>query len=384
MPTLSGRYARHLPVRLLSVQTIRDGGGAEHALIGMIRQLVAAGWECHVAIASPPALAEEYAAAGAVLHVVPMERLTGSEGWKHWVRFAAGWPVSVARLARLARRLDVDVIHTNSLHYLAGWAAAWLSRRPHVWHAREIVVQSRLALGVERWLARRFAVRVVAVSEAVAAQLDPANVVVIFDEPDPASFQPAAAGKFRSRVGLADDLSLDGSVARIDVWKGFDVLLDAWTKVRASRPDAHLVVAGGSVGGKDEYAAGLARRAAGLDGVSWLGPRRDVAELMADLDAFVQVSTEPEPYGLVLAEALACGVPVVGGDRAGPVEILAGLPPAAGRLVPAGDPDALADAVLAILPAGPSSTALRAARSPLRTPGWPAFASLFSEVARTH
>jgi glycosyltransferase involved in cell wall biosynthesis len=367
-------------LRLLSIQTIRDGGGGEHALIDMIRQLVAAGWECHVAIASPPVLAEQYAAAGAVLHIVPMERLTLSEGWQHWVRFGAAWPVSVWRLFRLARRLDVDVVHTNSLHSLFGWAVAWLARRPHVWHAREIVVQSRLALRVERLLARRFAVRVVAVSDAVAAQLDPANVVVILDEPDPARFRPDRAGRFRSRVGLGDHTSVVGSVARIDVWKGFDVLLDAWTKIRTSRPDAHLLVAGAAVGGKDEYAAGLARRAAQLGGVSWLGPRRDVAELMADLDAFVQVSTEPEPYGLVLVEALACGVPVVGGDRGGPVEIFEGLPPEAGRLVPAGDPDALADAVVAVLPAGPSSAAARAARAPLRTPGRPPFAELFTEV----
>ena len=100
----------------------------------------------------------------------------------------------MARLARLARRLDADVIHTNSLHSLYGWAAAVVSRRPHVWHAREVVVQSGAALRLERFLCRHFATRVIAVSYAVAAQLDPANVVVLDEHLDVEEFAPPAPG----------------------------------------------------------------------------------------------------------------------------------------------------------------------------------------------
>ena len=60
---------------------------------------------------------------------------------------------------------------------------------PHVWHAREVVIQSRAALALERFLCRRFAERVIAVSNVVADQLDPANVVVLDDPFDPDEFQ---------------------------------------------------------------------------------------------------------------------------------------------------------------------------------------------------
>src|SRR5579883_765342 len=50
--------------RVLSVQPVSDGGGSEHALVAMIRQLTSAGWECHVALPGPPVLADEYGAAG--------------------------------------------------------------------------------------------------------------------------------------------------------------------------------------------------------------------------------------------------------------------------------------------------------------------------------
>ncbi len=353
--------------RLLSVQTIRDGGGAETALIRMIRQLRSEGWECHVALPSPPRLAAEYAEAGAILHIVPMERITLSGNRLRWmVRFVLGWPVSVLRLALLARRVRADVVHSNSLHYLHGWAAALLVRRPHVWHAREVVAQSDAALRLERALARRYATTVVAISRAVGDQLDPANVVLAFDLPDPEEFAPARAGKWRPRVGVADDAPLVGAACRIDTWKGIDVLLDAVPLIRRAEPGLEVVVAGDPVGGKEGYAAELASRAKRL-GVRWLGARHDMAEMLADLDVFVQVSTLPEPFGLGLVEALSSGCPVVATDAGGPVEILRRVVPEGGaevtdrggRLVPFSDPGATAAAVVDLLPAATSATRRR-------------------------
>src|SRR5262249_42107974 len=156
--------------------------------------------------------------------------------------YVGGWPVAVTRLTALARRLHVDVVHSNSLHSWYGWAAARVLGRPHVVHAREVVVQSRAALRVERGLCRHFATRVIAVSYAVAAQLGPASVVVLDEYLAPDEFSPARAGTFRSRVGIPDDAPVVGAVARLDPLKGLDVLLDAYATARASRPDLQLVV----------------------------------------------------------------------------------------------------------------------------------------------
>jgi glycosyltransferase involved in cell wall biosynthesis len=347
----------------------------------MIRQLTADGWECHVAISGPARLAAEYDAAGAVLHVVAMERLTTSGTAGRWVRYLLRWPVSVARLCALARRLHADVIHTNALHSLYGWAVAALVRRPHVWHAREIVVQSSAALRLERLLARRFATVVIAISQAVAAQLEPGNVVEVTDEPDPHEFAPARAGHFRSALGIGDAVPLVGAATRIDTWKGVDVLLDAVPRLRSLVPGVEVVVAGGPVPGKEAYGARLAERAARL-GVRWLGPRDDVPQLLADLDVYVQPSTAPEPFGLGIVEALTSGCPVVATAAGGPLEILGAAPPAAGRLVPMGDAEALAGAVAEVLEdGGPSSTDGRRSRPRLRSSGPGDFPSLFAAVA---
>jgi len=349
-----------------------ERGGSDHALLRLVRGLPA-GLVAHVAVPAEPPLRPELEAAGATVHVVPMRRLTTSAGISWWAGYAVGWPVAVARLRRLGRRVGADVVHTNSMHSWYGWAVALLLRRPHVWHAREVVTQSGLALRVERILTRRFAALVVAASETVAAQLPGTTVEVVLDDADRSAFSPARAGAFRHRVGIADGAPLTVAASRLDTWKGVEVALGAWAAVRAARPDAVLAVAGGAVAGKEAFADGLRRRAEAEPGVLWLGERPDVADLVADADVLVALSTTAEPWGLSVVEALACGVPVVATGLGGHVEILALATDGAGRLVPSGDPAAAADAVLAVLPEA-TSTASRCARPvllpPLPAHGW--------------
>jgi glycosyltransferase involved in cell wall biosynthesis len=337
-----------------------------------------------VALPGPSPLAAEFARAGATLHVVKMRRLTTSGSQWRWMAYALAWPVSVLRLVALARRTQADVVHSNSLHSWYGWAVARWVRRPHVWHARELVFQSSAALRVERVLAKRYATVVVAMSKAIAAQLDPANVSVIYDQPDDDEFSPSRAGTFRKNVGIADDAVVVGSVSRIDTWKGVDVLVDAAATFTDHRPETQVVVAGPAVAGKEHYERTLARRAESIPGMHWLGPRADVADLLADLDVFVAPSTLAEPFGMVILEALASGVPVVSTDAGGPQEILATSPPSVGRLVPTRDANALAEATLALLPPK-SSTEIRRNRSALPSSlplaDQPSWASLFEEVS---
>ena len=334
----------------------------------MLRTLSPTEFSCQVVVPSEPPLRAELEAAGATIHIVPMRRISTSHGLGSWAGYAAGWPVAATHLTRLARHVGADIVHSNSLHSWYGWAVAAATRRPHVWSAREIVVQSGAALRVERSLARR-ADLVIAASAAVAAQLDPRNVVVVHENADPASFAPSRAGAFRARVDIPDDVPMVAAAGRIDTWKGIDVLLDAWPRAKAARADLHLVVAGGPVAGKEEYFAALSAHARSLADVHWLGARDDVADLYADADLVVVPSTEPEPYGLVAVEALASGAPIVASDDGGLPEIVASAHHGAGMLVPPGDVDALAAAlVTGIERAGPTSTTIRAARIPLRQP----------------
>ena len=359
---------------ILYVQPVAERGGSDQALLRMVRGL-GHGVSAHVVVPADPPLRPDLEAAGAIVHVVPMRRITTSGGLGWWVRYALGWPVAVLRLWRLGRLVGADIVHTNSLHSWYGWAVALLLRRPHVWHAREVVTQSGPALRLERFLTRRFATLVIAMSETIAAQLTGARVEVVLDDADRDAFQPARAGAFRVRAGIGDTAPLVVAASRIDTWKGVEVALDAWPDVRAKRPAALLAVAGATVAGKEAFADHLRRRAEALEGAVWLGERSDVADLVADADVLVALSTTAEPWGLSVVEALACGVPVVATGLGGHVEILKLAAAGAGRLVAPGEPSATAAAIVDVLPQA-TSTADRRCRpvllAPFPDPSWPA------------
>jgi glycosyltransferase involved in cell wall biosynthesis len=371
---------------ILHVQPVAERGGSDRALLNLLRALPRPELESHVVLPAPSPMAGELEAAGARLHVLPMRRLTLSGRWGYRLAYVAAWPLVVARLALLARRVRADVLHTNSLHSLYGFAAARLARRPHIWHAREIVSQSRAALRLERALAARFADVVVAVSDAVAAQLDPRNLRVLVDGVDPEEFAPARAGRFRASAGIGEDVPLWGCAGRIDTWKGVEVALDAVPAVRGRVSTAELVIAGDPVRGKEAYAERLRARAGAMPGVRWLGHRDDIADVFADLDAFVLPSTTPEPFGMVLVEALASGVPVIASDAGGPREIAA-LAAGGGsdgvRLVAPGRAPELAAAVADVLRASATSTGERRARRSRWPVPPPDYAGLFRAFART-
>ena len=190
---------------------------------------------------------------------------------------------------------------------------------------------------------------------------------------------PDRAGKFLAGAGIADDVALVGAAGRLDTWKGFDVLLAAFPEVRRQRPAVELAVAGVRRG-KESYAEGLAALANRTEGVHWLAAATDMAEFMADLDLFVLPSTEPEPFASAALEALASGLPLVATDHGGSPEMLGECPPGSGKLFRPRDTSALAQAVLAILPDGPTSTERRRARTGHLVGDPAAFPALFEEA----
>jgi glycosyltransferase involved in cell wall biosynthesis len=136
------------------------------------------------------------------------------------------------------------------------------------------------------------------------------------------------------------------TVACLREEKRLDVLIEASARVLARYPDAEFLIAGDGPC-RDELLE-LARRAGVVDRVRFLGHRDDVPGFLADADVFVLPSrSDASPNSII--EAMASGLPVIASAVGGIPEIVDH--DKTGWLVPSGDPDALANAVLEMLAA---------------------------------
>lgn len=190
--------------------------------------------------------------------------------------------------------------------------------------------------------------RLVAVSRAVLAKVADERpgrppVELIHNGVDPRRFHPETArAPIAAEYGLPETVPLVGCVARLEPEKGHVTLLDAWPRVLDVVPSARLLIVGeGSCREKLHSQA----EALGLlgGGVIFTGRRDDMPAVTAALDVSV-LPSDREAQGLVILEAMASARPVVATRVGGIPEMIEdGV---TGLLVPAGDPAALAGAIL--------------------------------------
>jgi glycosyltransferase involved in cell wall biosynthesis len=298
-------------------------------------------------------LRADLAAAGVEVLVRPLAVL----------RRAAMSPLGLARtgaavardagaLARLARARGVALVHTNTSVTVGGAGAARIARLPHVWHVREIYA------GFERfWPAYRrlllSADALPCVSQATRAQLGAtAKAHVLHDglALAPARGERAAA---RAALGLPADAFVVAILGRISSWKGQDLLIRALAQL--GDEGAIALIAGDPWRGEERRLEELRALAGSLgvaDRVRFAGFRSDVENVYGAADVVAVPSTQPDPLPNAALEAAAAGCCVVAADHGGLPEIIAdGV---TGRLVPPGDPAALARA-LADLRADPGT-----------------------------
>ena len=247
-------------------------------------------------------------------------------------------PRSVLRMKRVLEREQFDVIHVHEpMTPTPGVAALALARCPIVatFHASGELSWLKLAKPVWGFLADRIDHRI-AVSEPArgsAARYLPGdyelipNGVLVPEEADPGGREPHVV-----------------FVGRQEPRKGLQVLLRAWPEIRRRTGTRLRVV------GADPLAVRLlfTRLRVPDDGVDVLGllSQEALTEELLRAKVLVAPSLGGESFGMVLTRAFACATPVVASDIPGYAGV---TEPEAGRLVPPGEPAALADIVAELL-----------------------------------
>jgi len=152
----------------------------------------------------------------------------------------------------------------------------------------------------------------------------------------------------RTELGAPPDAVVILCASRMEPWKGHLDLVRALSKLNAL--GWVLWIAGGPQRTHEHaYATALldeVRRHGIESRVTFLGERRDIDRVLAGADILAQPNTEPEPFGLIFAEALRARVPVVTTNMGGAPEI---VDDSCGRLVAPHDPAALVDALRSLV-----------------------------------
>jgi glycosyltransferase involved in cell wall biosynthesis len=371
LPQSGGVFARP-PLSIVYLSASAAVGGAERALLDLLASLRAAepGWRLAVVapeegpllaavralgvdtrvLAFPPALAGLGDAGASGTGRGRLSLLAGM------LRAGPGAARYLSRLRALLARMGPDIVHTNGfkMHLLGARAAP--AGVKVVWHLHDFVSTRRAMAG----LLRRSAGRVdgaVAVSRSVAA--DAASVIgtevpvrTVYNAVDLDRFRllgptldlDAAAGMPAAPVGTIRV----GLVATMGRWKGHGVFLRAIAALPRELPVRAYVVGGGiyRTAGSEVRADDLRRQAQALgiaDRVGFTGFADDSAAAIRALDVVVHASTQPEPFGLVIAEAMACGRAVVASAAGGAGEIV--TPGHDALAVAPGDVEGLSEAI---------------------------------------
>jgi glycosyltransferase involved in cell wall biosynthesis len=278
-----------------------------------------------------------------------------------WLQTPSFFLMELIWTLRLIRSHRIDVIHAHWLlpQGLIAAVAGAITRKPVVVtaHGGDVYgLRGRLAATAKRWALRRVT-RVTAVSRDLARAIDVLSKNEVTDV-DVVSMG-VDTEHFRARRdarSLRKQLGIDGPmilfVGRLAEKKGVRYLLEAMPSVLSDRPDATLVIVGdGPLRGE----LSLQARDLGIsESVRFLGARSpaELPRFYSAADVFVGPSIvaengDTESFGLVFAEAMSCGCPVVASDVGGISDLV--VPGKTGLLVPQRNAQEIAEAIARVL-----------------------------------
>lgn len=313
-------------------------GGAEQVLWTTLQQLDRQRIEPRVVFLSTGDFVDEVRGLGVPADVIPAGRLRNAPQTVGTVR-------QIARIVRDQRPAVVlswaakaqiyaapAAVLTGLRTHIVWWQHSiptghWIDRIATTLPSRTIICCSRVAAEAQRdmWPRRRVEVVNAGVSIPSTAR-DPTEA--------------------RRALHIPAERVVVGIIGRLQPWKGQHHLIDAVAALIERGLPVHGVIVGGPAFGlSPEYEPELhARvRAKGIsDHVTFTGQRMDAAQYLPAMDVLVNAS-RPEPYGIVLLEAMAYGVPTVAFAAGGPLDIV--VDGETGLLVDPRKPDTLADAL---------------------------------------
>lgn len=303
---------------VLFVHSSSELYGSDRSLLNIVKNIDKSQYRVYVILPHPGPLAEEMKAIEGVkvdiFEVAVLRRKNLS--LKGSISYLIHFSKSMRFLKVYIKKFNIDIVDTNTAVIFPGAIAAKKLGKKSIWHIREII-KSNLENTVVSFVMDKYADLIVANSKATgdALKVPQSKVRVVYNAVDEKQIICKIPHKQIS-IGMA---------GRINRWKGQKLFVDMAGIVHQEHPEAVFLIAGDAYIGEsyleDDLRAYIEKKSL-KNTVKLLGRVTNMDGFYRSLDIFVLPSIQPEPFGLVIIEAMEYGLPVVATNHGGPTEII--------------------------------------------------------------
>jgi len=308
--------------------------GAERMLLMILAGLDRSRFESIVLCPKEDSLIESVRATGLRTEICPQLEARFTFRIDRLAKYLVSFWRVIRKVRSSVTEINPDFVHANSIRAGLVVTAATLGLGTQVvWHLHDLLPRHPMSTAI-RVFAFLFArARMIAVSQAVGDNFagrffslrNRVSVILNGIEMNRFKHVQGSRNAIRDELKIAESDFVVGIVGLLTPRKGQLALVESFARVIEQMPNARLLIVGNAIFNQDEeYATGLkeaGNKSGIIDKVHFLGAREDIPAVMQSLDLLV-VNSSVEPFGLVLVEAMACGVPVLAAISGGIPEII--------------------------------------------------------------
>lgn len=239
--------------------------------------------------------------------------------FKGLIKYIKQFVKSYRNIKKYVKNNDIDIIYTNTSVVFPGAIVAKRMGIKSVWHIREIV-KNNFENKVISHIVNHYSDIVITNSKATAdaIKVDKEKVRIVYNAVESPKIN-------KNQIRKENNKFVIGMAGRINRWKGQSLFINAAEKVLEKYPDTLFLIAGSAYTGEEYLEEELKEIIAHKKlekSIKLLGQVSKMETFYEKIDLFVLPSIQPEPFGLVVIEAMDAGIPVIATNQGGPKEII--------------------------------------------------------------
>ena len=328
--------------KVLYLNHVSELGGGEYCLLNLMLNLDKKKFKPVLLLQEPGPLSEAAQKNNIETCFIKMA------GWRKLMHMPFNYIKTLGKIKKLVKEKKIDLIHSNTFR-INPYAvlSAQSNNIPCISHIRWFTKKDH----IKKFMVDKATV-VITMSDYMASFFkgSKAKVKTIYDGIDVLKFQAndQIRNNVRKEFGIKEGEKLVGMVAQLTPRKGHKDFIQASLSVSKEHPNAKFIIAGGAILDKQLGIKDLKNFAKkiGAKNIIFTGHRDDTEDIFRALDIFV-LPSHIEPFGLVVLEAMACGVPVIATRSGGLQEII--NEGNDGLLIPVNSPGAIAEKISYLL-----------------------------------